>query len=72
MLEAIGICEELSGNKLNYSYSEDNRIGDHIWYISDVSKFKSHYPDWEYTYNMKETLGEMYTFLTKRSLVQEG
>ncbi len=72
MLEAIEICEELSGNKLNYSYSEDNRIGDHIWYISDVSKFKSHYPKWDYTYNMKETLGEMHSFLTRRSMVQQG
>lgn len=70
MIEAIHICEELSGNKLNYSYSEDNRIGDHIWYISDVSKYKDHYPNWEYTYNIKETLGEMYSFLNKRSLAE--
>src|SRR5690606_26243257 len=48
MLEAIDLCEKISGKKMNYSYAESNRIGDHIWYISDVSKFKSHYPDWNY------------------------
>jgi CDP-paratose 2-epimerase len=67
MLEAIKYCEAITGNKLNYSYSDDNRIGDHIWYISDVSKFKKHFPDWEYTYNIEETLKEMYSSFLKRS-----
>jgi CDP-paratose 2-epimerase len=66
MLEAISMCEEITGNKLSYSYSETNRIGDHIWYISDVSKFQNHYPDWEFTYGIKETLSEMYYSLKKR------
>ncbi|MEO7318683.1 MAG: NAD-dependent epimerase/dehydratase family protein, partial [Chthoniobacteraceae bacterium] len=44
MLEAIEVCEELSGRKLDWSYVEDNRIGDHIWWISDVAKFQSHFP----------------------------
>jgi CDP-paratose 2-epimerase len=69
MLEAINLCEEITGNKLSYSYTDDNRIGDHIWYISDVTKFKTHYPDWEYTYDIHQTLSEMYHSLTKRSLV---
>jgi CDP-paratose 2-epimerase len=68
MLEAIKICEEISGNKLNYSYSETNRIGDHIWYISDVTKFKTHYPDWNYSYNISQTLAEMFMSFTERSL----
>jgi CDP-paratose 2-epimerase len=66
MLEAITMCEEITGNKLSFSYSDTNRIGDHIWYISDVSKFQSHYPDWEFTYGIKETLTEMYYSLKKR------
>jgi CDP-paratose 2-epimerase len=66
MLEAINYCEEITGNKLNFSYSEDNRIGDHIWYISDVSKFKTHFPGWDYTYNIEETLKEMFSSFTKR------
>jgi len=61
MLEAIRMCEKISGKKLNWEYSEENRIGDHIWYISDVSKFKSHYSDWNFTRNMKDILNEIYT-----------
>ena len=66
MLEAIAMCEEITGNKLSFSYTDSNRIGDHIWYISDVSKFQSHYPGWEFTYGIKETLTEMYYGLRKR------
>ncbi len=64
MMEAIRIGEELSGNKLEYSYLEDNRIGDHIWYISDVRKFQSHYPDWKYQYNIEDILREIYQACT--------
>ena len=63
MLEAIDIGELLSGNKLDYTYLEDNRIGDHIWYISDVSKFQSHYPDWKYQYDQQGILEEIYKAL---------
>jgi CDP-paratose 2-epimerase len=69
MLEAIQMCEEITGNKLNYSYSDTNRIGDHIWYISDVSKFKSHYPDWQYKFDIHNTLHEMFLSFSKRSAV---
>ncbi|MDD4954250.1 MAG: NAD-dependent epimerase/dehydratase family protein [Candidatus Omnitrophica bacterium] len=48
MLEAIQICEKTSGKKMNYQYQDKNRIGDHIWWVSDVSKFRSHYPAWDY------------------------
>lgn len=60
MLEAIKIGEELSGNKLDFTYLEDNRIGDHIWYISDVSKFQNHYPGWSYQYSIEDILEEIY------------
>ena len=63
MLEAITIGEELSGNKLDYTYLEDNRVGDHIWYISDVRKFQGHYPDWSYQYNQRDILEEIYKAL---------
>jgi CDP-paratose 2-epimerase len=66
MLEAISICEKIVDKKLSYSYSETNRIGDHIWYISDVNKFKNHYPNWQYTYDIETTLTEMYHNFTKR------
>ena len=60
MREAIRKGEALSGNTLDYTYVEDNRIGDHIWYISDVSKFQSHNPDWKYEYDIDGILGEIY------------
>ncbi len=70
MLEAIAMCEEITGNKLSYSYSDTNRIGDHIWYISDVSKFQSHYPGWQFTYGIRETLTEMYYSIKDRTPAQ--
>ncbi|MDP0491450.1 MAG: NAD-dependent epimerase/dehydratase family protein [Verrucomicrobiota bacterium JB023] len=60
MMEAIRKGEELSGNKLDFTYVEDNRIGDHIWYVSDVRKFQSHYPDWQYEYDIDAILQEIY------------
>lgn len=66
MKEAIKVCEEITGNKMNYSYSETNRIGDHIWYISDVDKFKQHYPDWQFKYDLKDTLTQIFDELMRR------
>jgi CDP-paratose 2-epimerase len=60
MLEAIRKCEEISGKNLDWKYVETNRIGDHIWWISDISKFEKHYPDWNLTYNIDGILGEIY------------
>jgi CDP-paratose 2-epimerase len=59
VLEAIKIIKELSGHQVSYTLSEDARSGDHIWYISDVRKFQSHYPNWKYEYDIKRTLDEM-------------
>ena len=50
MLEAINLCEEISGKSLKWKYEETNRIGDHIWWISDVRKFQEHYPEWKFRY----------------------
>ena len=66
MQEAIELCERISGNKMNYNYAENNRIGDHIWYVSDVNKFKSHYPNWNWTFDLEQTLVEMYNNMLKR------
>ncbi|MBI5354894.1 MAG: NAD-dependent epimerase/dehydratase family protein [Candidatus Aenigmarchaeota archaeon] len=59
MLEAIELCENISGKKMSHSYSEANRTGDHIWWISDVTKFQKHYPKWKYKYDVKSILEEM-------------
>ncbi|KOY84392.1 NAD-dependent epimerase [bacterium 336/3] len=66
MQEGIVLCEEITGNKMNYSYVEDNRIGDHIWWVSDVSKFKQHYPEWSYKYDLKSTLVQMFEAMRSR------
>jgi len=59
MLEAIATIEQLSGHKLGYTLSDQARIGDHIWYVSDVRKFEQDYPNWKYSYDMERTLKEM-------------
>lgn len=51
ILEAIAKIETIIGKKAKVKYVDKPRIGDHIWYISDVSKFQSHYPSWKYTYD---------------------
>ena len=66
ILEAMQLCEEITGNKTNYSYSDTNRKGDHIWYISDCSKFEQQYPEWNQQYNLTDTLKEMFTGLKIR------
>lgn len=68
MLEAISMCERISGNKMNCSYTEDNRIGDHIWWISDVSKFRSHYPSWNREYGIEDILVEIHEALISRTV----
>ena len=62
MQEAIMLCEKITGRKMNTRYVEDNRIGDHIWWISDVSKFKSHYPEWNLTKNVEDILSEIHDY----------
>ncbi len=59
MLEAIEISERLAGKKLEYSYTDSNRSGDHIWYVSDVRRFQNDYPDWAYQYDLEKILFEI-------------
>jgi CDP-paratose 2-epimerase len=60
MLEAINLSEEISGRKLSWTYEENNRIGDHIWWISDVRRFGAHYPRWEFRYGLREIMNEIH------------
>jgi len=62
ILEAIDLCETITQLKMKTDYTETNRIGDHIWYISDVRKFKSHYPRWDYSYDIEKILVEIFEF----------
>ncbi|MDD2678263.1 MAG: NAD-dependent epimerase/dehydratase family protein [Candidatus Nanoarchaeia archaeon] len=67
MLEAIELIEKLSGKKAIINYEEKPREGDHIWYISDVGKFKKDYPDWEYKYSINDILKEIVEFEMKKN-----
>lgn len=69
MLEAIALIREISGFEVNFRISENNRIGDHIWYISDVRKFQAHYPDWAYSYDMRTILSEMIAAAERKLVV---
>ncbi len=70
ILEAIDVCEEISGRKLKWEYEEKNRIGDHIWWISDVRKFQSHYPKWKFRYGLREIVDEIFRAVSgQRSVV---
>ena len=60
MQQAIAACERISGRKLKWTYVEDNRTGDHIWWISSVAKFQRHYPRWRYRYDMEGILREIH------------
>lgn len=60
MLEAIGTCETIAGKKMQVTYVDENRIGDHIWYVSDVSKFRADYPDWDYRHTLEDIFGEIH------------
>lgn len=66
MLEAITLCERISGRKMNWTYAESNRAGDHIWWISDISKFQSHYPGYRLQYDVRAILEEIYEVNRKR------
>ena len=66
MLEAIEICQRVAGEKLDYDYSDSNRIGDHLWWISDISKFKKHYPEWNLTRDIEDICREIFEYNVER------
>jgi CDP-paratose 2-epimerase len=59
MLEAIGLCEDLAGRPMRLTYSDQNRIGDHIWWVSDTSRFKADFPGWEIRYGIRDIISEI-------------
>ena len=66
MKEAIALCESRTGKKMDLVYSENNRIGDHIWYISDTRKFQSHYPAWKQAYDLPRIVDEIFESMSAR------
>lgn len=67
MLEAIAKIEQLSGRRIQWTYQDGNRRGDHICYISDLTKFRSHYPGWDLVHSLEDTLAEMVRFEQSRA-----
>lgn len=59
VLEAIEKVEKLLSKRGVYEYNQNNRVGDHIWYITDVTKFKTHYPRWDFKYNIDMILEDI-------------
>jgi CDP-paratose 2-epimerase len=59
-LEAFALAEKISGNQMNTVYVEQNRVGDHIWWIGSNARFQEHYPDWKLTYDVPAILQEIH------------
>lgn len=66
ILEAFALVERISGKKMIYEYVDKNREGDHMCYISDLSKMKAHYPGWTITKNLQVTFEEIHEAWLKR------
>jgi CDP-paratose 2-epimerase len=60
MLEAIDACERIAGRELSWTLSDDARIGDHRWWISDLGAFRADYPDWRISFDLDRTLREIH------------
>ncbi len=60
VIEAAALCEKIVGKAMNIAYAESNRIGDHIWWISDTRKFREHYPNWRQQYAVEDILVEIF------------
>jgi CDP-paratose 2-epimerase len=60
MLEAIELCHEIAGRELGWSLGEENRIGDHRWWISDLDPFKRDHPGWDITYDVRDILRQIH------------
>jgi CDP-paratose 2-epimerase len=60
MLEAIDACERVSERSLNWTLSDETRIGDHRWWISDLGEFQADYPDWGITFGIDDVLADIY------------
>ena len=66
ILEAIELIEDITGKVIKKNYIDDNRIGDHIWWISDISKFQNQYPSWDFTYDLIGILNQIFIELKVR------
>lgn len=68
VLEAIEICQNVTGRSIRWTYDAENRRGDHMWWISDVSRFRKHYPHWRLRYDVPGICGEIHRHNAERWL----
>lgn len=67
MQEAIALCESICEKRMDTAYVNENRVGDHIWWVSGLAKFESHYPAWKITYDVPAILREVHAANLQRS-----
>ena len=70
MLEAIALCAEIAGRELDYTLSDEARIGDHQWYVSDLAAFEADYPDWRLTFGIEDVLRDIHAHNVERWTAQ--
>ena len=66
MMEAIAMIETLTGRPMQHSYSDENRVGDHIWWISDTRKFRQMYPEWTCQHGLSDMLADIHAGTAER------
>jgi CDP-paratose 2-epimerase len=66
MLEAIDLCERIAGRSLDHTLVDDNRVGDHRWWVSDLAPFRGDYPGWDLRYDVEGILREIHDHNVER------
>lgn len=70
MLEAISLCQSISGRELSYTLASEPRVGDHRWWISDLAPFQADYPGWDITRGIPSILREIHDRNAERWLAR--
>ena len=68
VLEAISLVEEVSGRRIEQSYDDTNRRGDHIWWITDTRRFRSDFPAWRQEQSLRGTIEAIHVAMSERSV----
>ena len=69
VLEAIDLIGQVANVKIQYAYDDRNRVGDHICYISNLNKLRTHFPEWDITIGLPEMIGQMVAAERQRNSV---
>jgi CDP-paratose 2-epimerase len=59
VLEAIQLAEQVTGTEIAWTYTDSNRVGDHVWWVTDNSRFEEHYSEWRLEYDVRHILEEI-------------